>query len=111
MRAVTGVYRHLAAAAPAGSLERVKGIEPSYAAWEAAVLPLNYTRVQARFYSTSADRQSSPDGVITKPKTPTECIYRVSSADFRRTTESAISLAVSISSSMMQTVSASGGPG
>ena len=29
----------------AGSgLERVKGIEPSYAAWEAAVLPLNYTR-------------------------------------------------------------------
>lgn len=26
-------------------LERVKGIEPSYAAWEAAVLPLNYTRM------------------------------------------------------------------
>jgi hypothetical protein len=25
-------------------LERVKGIEPSYEAWEAAVLPLNYTR-------------------------------------------------------------------
>jgi hypothetical protein len=28
-------------------LERVKGIEPSYEAWEAAVLPLNYTRVEA----------------------------------------------------------------
>ena len=27
------------------TLERVKGIEPSYAAWEAAVLPLNYTRL------------------------------------------------------------------
>lgn len=27
-------------------VERVKGIEPSYAAWEAAVLPLNYTRVR-----------------------------------------------------------------
>ncbi len=27
------------------NLERVKGIEPSYAAWEAAVLPLNYTRI------------------------------------------------------------------
>ena len=27
-----------------GNVERVKGIEPSYAAWEAAVLPLNYTR-------------------------------------------------------------------
>ena len=25
-------------------VERVKGIEPSYEAWEAAVLPLNYTR-------------------------------------------------------------------
>ncbi len=28
------------------TLERVKGIEPSYEAWEAAVLPLNYTRVR-----------------------------------------------------------------
>ena len=26
-------------------LERAKGIEPSYAAWEAAVLPLNYARI------------------------------------------------------------------
>ena len=26
-------------------VERVKGIEPSYEAWEAAVLPLNYTRM------------------------------------------------------------------
>ena len=25
-------------------VERAKGIEPSYAAWEAAVLPLNYAR-------------------------------------------------------------------
>ena len=31
-------------------MERVKGIEPSYAAWEAAVLPLNYTRVLPEFY-------------------------------------------------------------
>ena len=30
------------------ALERVKGIEPSYAAWEAAVLPLNYTRSPSR---------------------------------------------------------------
>jgi hypothetical protein len=29
-------------------VERVKGIEPSYEAWEAAVLPLNYTRSRAR---------------------------------------------------------------
>ena len=26
-------------------LERVKGIEPSYSAWEAAALPLSYTRM------------------------------------------------------------------
>ena len=26
------------------ALERVKGIEPSYSAWEAAALPLSYTR-------------------------------------------------------------------
>ena len=32
---------------PLSILERVKGIEPSYAAWEAAVLPLNYTRITA----------------------------------------------------------------
>jgi hypothetical protein len=31
------------------NLERVKGIEPSYAAWEAAVLPLNYTRERPPF--------------------------------------------------------------
>ncbi len=30
---------------PVRNVERVKGIEPSYEAWEAAVLPLNYTRV------------------------------------------------------------------
>jgi hypothetical protein len=30
------------------SLERVKGIEPSQSAWEADVLPLNYTRMYKR---------------------------------------------------------------
>lgn len=28
------------------SLERVTGIEPAFSAWEADVLPLNYTRVR-----------------------------------------------------------------
>ena len=32
-----------------GDLERAKGIEPSYEAWEAAVLPLNYARVWIPF--------------------------------------------------------------
>ena len=31
------------------TVERVKGIEPSYEAWEAAVLPLNYTRTAAHY--------------------------------------------------------------
>ena len=30
-------------------LERVRGIEPLYEAWEAAVLPLNYTRRASAF--------------------------------------------------------------
>lgn len=29
-----------------GILERVMGIEPTLEAWEAAVLPLNYTRIE-----------------------------------------------------------------
>ena len=31
-------------------VERVRGIEPLYEAWEAAVLPLNYTRAPHGFY-------------------------------------------------------------
>ena len=30
-------------------LERVMGIEPTYQAWEAGVLPLNYTRMASHF--------------------------------------------------------------
>jgi hypothetical protein len=40
-------------------VERAKGIEPSYAAWEAAVLPLNY----AREY-----RQATPNGRRVQPQ-------------------------------------------
>jgi hypothetical protein len=35
-------------------LERAKGIEPSYAAWEAAVLPLNYARARSLRLDTRA---------------------------------------------------------
>ena len=41
-------------ATTARELERVKGIEPSYAAWEAAVLPLNYTRANRYFLEEGA---------------------------------------------------------
>ena len=48
-------------------MERVKGIEPSYAAWEAAVLPLNYTRpagrCQARRAGAGSDSSQSGDGL------------------------------------------------
>ena len=37
-------------------MERVKGIEPSFSAWEADVLPLNYTR--NRVLSNSLTRRS-----------------------------------------------------
>ena len=36
----------------AAALERIMGIEPTYPAWEAGVLPMNYIRVQ-EYYSTS----------------------------------------------------------
>jgi hypothetical protein len=32
------------------TLERVKGIEPSYSAWKAAALPLSYTRARPMNY-------------------------------------------------------------
>ena len=44
-------------------LERVKGIEPSYEAWEAAVLPLNYTR-SPRDYRQRPSRNSTLRGVL-----------------------------------------------
>lgn len=45
-------------------LERVKGIEPSYSAWEAAALPLSYTRVRARFPTEGARCQAARLAVI-----------------------------------------------
>ena len=41
-------------------MERVKGIEPSYEAWEAAVLPLNYTRIGNPLISNELSTQA-PD--------------------------------------------------
>ena len=32
-------------------LEQVKGIEPSCSAWEADILPLNYTCIKISFYN------------------------------------------------------------
>ena len=40
-------------------MERVKGIEPSYEAWEAAVLPLNYTRIGGGFYLIAVGPRST----------------------------------------------------
>src|SRR5579885_2154841 len=41
-------------------LERAKGIEPSYAAWEAAVLPLNYARGGDENYWNRRGGQAGP---------------------------------------------------
>ena len=40
-------------------MERAKGIEPSYAAWEAAVLPLNYARSGNHLTGTVGDYQAA----------------------------------------------------
>lgn len=40
-------------------MERVKGIEPSYSAWEAAALPLSYTRIFGLGMCQSCVRQAT----------------------------------------------------
>jgi hypothetical protein len=47
-----------------GGLERVRGIEPPYSAWEADVLPLNYTRVRQENNGISAPGQGDPCKVL-----------------------------------------------
>jgi hypothetical protein len=47
------------------TLERVKGIEPSYSAWKAAALPLSYTRARPINYhaqraASTSDRHEKP---------------------------------------------------
>ena len=62
-------------------LERAKGIEPSYAAWEAAVLPLNYARgikelVPTATRNLSQHAQPHPPLITRKNtmgKLPTSC--------------------------------------
>ena len=46
-----------------GNLERAKGIEPSYAAWEAAVLPLNYARKRQQSHAFKRTIQMAVDGL------------------------------------------------
>jgi hypothetical protein len=45
-------------------LERVMGIEPTLAAWEAAVLPLNYTRISKDCIRASSQRATAQAIVI-----------------------------------------------
>jgi hypothetical protein len=46
-------------------MERVMGIEPTLAAWEAAVLPLNYTREVFQHYNERAIH-----GGVSRPNHP-----------------------------------------
>src|SRR3984957_8479616 len=50
-------------------LERAKGIEPSYEAWEASVLPLNYARSGLR-------RREAADGRRGGTRTPNPRFWR-----------------------------------
>jgi hypothetical protein len=47
-----------------GNLERAKGIEPSYEAWEASVLPLNYARMNDACDGQHLSRNPSRIGKI-----------------------------------------------
>ena len=47
-------YRHIAAVSLYKETKRVMGIEPTYLAWKASVLPLNYTRMKMKDYSLVA---------------------------------------------------------
>ena len=61
--------------------ERVKGIEPSCAAWEAAVLPLNYTREEIfdfRFAIADCNRNKFARHART---TPNHC-HEITSSEF-----------------------------
>jgi hypothetical protein len=62
------------------TLERVKGIEPSYSAWKAAALPLSYTRALAMDYH-AAHAASTADAALTvarrarlRPLTPADSL-------------------------------------
>ena len=67
-------------------MERVKGIEPSYEAWEAAVLPLNYTRdLQANFSASRtqpAVKMTSGLEPALAPGTLAQRLARISQVQF-----------------------------
>ena len=47
--------------------ERVRGIEPPYSAWEADVLPLNYTRVAASLPVDPPRGFGAENGTVSSP--------------------------------------------
>jgi hypothetical protein len=49
------------------TLERVKGIEPSYSAWKAAALPLSYTRVRPINYHAMEAASTAMRGPMKPP--------------------------------------------
>ena len=53
------------------TLERVKGIEPSYSAWKAAALPLSYTRIRR-----------SPNTLWRPSQPPSKALFRLDFAAF-----------------------------
>ncbi len=44
-------------------MERMKGIEPSYQAWEARILPLNYTRMMYYLLSIADKTAICKEGI------------------------------------------------
>ena len=71
---------------PLKTLERVKGIEPSYSAWKAAALPLSYTRISADQLSRPASRLNryAPVRPRNRPCSPNRSLPPLTGADSMR---------------------------
>ena len=65
------------------TLERVKGIEPSYSAWKAAALPLSYTRVGDHLTRQAGSLNYPRNRGETAGYTTIGCRFRPKSAPFR----------------------------
>jgi len=50
------VYSERGATLHRAKMERVEGIEPSWPAWKAGTLPLSYTRINYRIFTTDPPR-------------------------------------------------------
>ncbi len=70
-------------------MERVKGIEPSYSAWEAAALPLSYTRIALKSRDFLTGHKCGLQFGLHRPSKPvTDCHNQLVRVNIRSTNSS-----------------------